>query len=168
MVGIARVIRMVRPSYVVVENVAALLHRGIGTVLGDLAEMGFDAQWSVFSACAFGAPHTRERVFIVANRHEVGRGSLRLGNEREYGVHRGLSSWKTAPRGEWRDVERWAREIVETGGGIIPPAERGGMVDGIPNRLDRIGSLGNAVVPQIAEWIGRRLMEVESCRTPAK
>jgi DNA (cytosine-5)-methyltransferase 1 len=65
----ARIIRVLRPLYVVVENVAALLDRGIGDVLGDLATIGYDAEWEVLSACAFGAPHTRERVFIIANSH---------------------------------------------------------------------------------------------------
>jgi DNA (cytosine-5)-methyltransferase 1 len=62
----ARIIRVLRPAYVVVENVAALLQRGIGTVLADLSRSGFDATWEVLPACAFGASHTRRRLFIVA------------------------------------------------------------------------------------------------------
>lgn len=61
-----RVIRVVRPRYVVVENVAALASRGLDRVLGDLAASGFDAEWEVLPAAAFGAPHIRERVFILA------------------------------------------------------------------------------------------------------
>ena len=62
----ARVVSVVRPRYVLVENVAALLTRGLGDVLGTLASLGYDAEWSVVSACSLGAPHTRERLFIVA------------------------------------------------------------------------------------------------------
>jgi DNA (cytosine-5)-methyltransferase 1 len=62
----ARIIRVLRPRYVVVENVAALLVRGMDRVLGDLARSGYDAEWSCISCCSMGAPHMRERLFIVA------------------------------------------------------------------------------------------------------
>src|SRR5882724_9140205 len=62
----ARIICELRPRYVVVENVAALLERGMGRVLGDLAKIGYDAEWRSFRASNFGAPHRRERIFIVA------------------------------------------------------------------------------------------------------
>src|SRR6185437_4299733 len=55
-----------RPRYAIVENVAALLHRGLGTVLGDLAEIGYDAEWHCIPASAVGAPHRRDRIWIVA------------------------------------------------------------------------------------------------------
>lgn len=61
-----RVIRVVRPRYVFVENVAALLGRGLDIVLGTLAEVGFDAEWTTVRASDTGAPHQRERVFILA------------------------------------------------------------------------------------------------------
>src|SRR6185312_5367478 len=62
----ARIIGELRPRFVVVENVAALLGRGMGRVLGDLAEIGYDAEWQVISAAEMGALHLRERVWIVA------------------------------------------------------------------------------------------------------
>ena len=62
----ARIIRELRPRYVIVENVGALLVRGIDVVLRDLAESGYDAEWDIISAAAVGAPHLRERVWIVA------------------------------------------------------------------------------------------------------
>lgn len=61
-----RIIREVRPRLVIVENVRGLLSLGIGRVLGDLAELGYDAEWTVLSAASQGAPHRRDRVFIVA------------------------------------------------------------------------------------------------------
>lgn len=61
-----RAIRSLRPRHVVVENVAALVGRGMGRVLGDLAALGYDARWGCIRASDAGAPHRRERVFIVA------------------------------------------------------------------------------------------------------
>lgn len=62
----ARIIRELQPRFVLVENVAALLGRGMGRVLGDLAEIGYDAEWEVVSAADVGAPHLRERIWILA------------------------------------------------------------------------------------------------------
>ena len=62
----ARVIRDLRPRVIVVENVAALLSRGVGDVLGDLAALGYDALWQCVRAADAGAPHRRDRLFIVA------------------------------------------------------------------------------------------------------
>ena len=62
----ARVIRLVRPRYVVVENVPPLLGLGLGTVLGDLAALGYDAEWNCVPASAVGAPHPRDRLWILA------------------------------------------------------------------------------------------------------
>jgi DNA (cytosine-5)-methyltransferase 1 len=62
----ARAIGELRPRYVVVENVAALLGRGLERVLGDLAALGYDAEWTVLSAADVGAPHLRERLWITA------------------------------------------------------------------------------------------------------
>lgn len=61
-----RIVRELRPRYVLVENVAALLVRGVDTVLGDLSALGFDAEWGVLRARDVGAPHRRARLFIVA------------------------------------------------------------------------------------------------------
>src|SRR5438067_1727841 len=65
-VEMARIICEVRPRYVYVENSAELLHRGLGSVLGDLARMGFDAQWGVVGGAECGAPQSRPRIWIVA------------------------------------------------------------------------------------------------------
>jgi DNA (cytosine-5)-methyltransferase 1 len=67
----ARVIYEVRPKYVYVENSPMLVHRGLGVVLGQLAEMGFDASWGVLGASDIGAKHHRKRIWIVARRSEL-------------------------------------------------------------------------------------------------
>jgi len=63
----ARIIHEVRPRFVFVENSPMLTSRGLGTVLGDLAAMGFDARWGVLGAADVGAPHQRDRIWIRAN-----------------------------------------------------------------------------------------------------
>lgn len=64
---LVRALRVVRPEHAMLENVAALLNDGMGTVLGDLAESGFDAEWDCVPAESLGAPHERDRVYIVAH-----------------------------------------------------------------------------------------------------
>ena len=80
----ARIIDVVRPRYVLVENVAALLGRGMGRVLGDLSELGYDAEWDCLPAAAFGALHVRNRVFLLAYAKEL------HGDGRD--IHRGSNS----------------------------------------------------------------------------
>ncbi len=67
----ARIIGEVRPRYAFVENSPMLVNRGLGTVLGDLSALGFDAQWGVLSAAEVGAPHLRERIWVVAQRRDI-------------------------------------------------------------------------------------------------
>jgi DNA (cytosine-5)-methyltransferase 1 len=73
----ARIIREVGPRYVLVENSPMLTSRGLGRVVGDLAEMGYDAQWGVLGADDAGAPHRRDRIWIVAHAAQLGRGARR-------------------------------------------------------------------------------------------
>lgn len=76
---IARIIRQVGPGIVFLENVPGLLGAGLGPVLGDLAQMGYDAVWGCFTAAEVGASHKRERVFILANGHSPGRQQISRG-----------------------------------------------------------------------------------------
>ena len=141
----ARIIGDVRPAFVIVENVAALLQRGMERVIGDLARIGYDAEWSVISACSVGAPHVRRRVFIVAYPNSL-HGRKRL--------------WYIAPR-EVKTLQALDREAGPRAGWrarMENPSELYGGSDGLPNRLDRNRVIGNAVVPQIAEEIGKAIM----------
>lgn len=151
----ARIVRVVRPRYVVVENVAALLDRGLGRVLGDLASCGYDAEWDCLSAGAFGAVHFRERIFLVAYPASERRPVLiRGGCESPPLISVGKNPrWQATPLDTRNSALAWLeRESVDE-----PPLH--GTGDGVPYRVDRLGGLGNAVVPQVAEWIARRLME---------
>lgn len=136
----AHAVGRLRPAFVLVENVSGLLSRGMCDVLGDLAALGYDADWSIVSACAVGAPHTRERVFIVAYADSQ-YGQAWLGDRKEN--ERSLSAI-----GDRAGKSCW----VDSFPGVC------GVVDGVPGRVDRLRALGNAVVPHLAEWIGRRLM----------
>lgn len=70
-VEMARIVREVRPRYVFVENSPALTARGLGRVLGDLSALGFDAKWGIVAASDVGAPHRRERIWIVAHANSM-------------------------------------------------------------------------------------------------
>jgi len=134
-----RIVREIRPRYVLVENVPALLARGIDRVLGDLAEIGYDAEWDCLPAAAFGAPHRRDRLFIVAH----------TGRQRSPEHH-------TATSGRKQGV--FDRVAIPSGPSW--PSESGvvRVGDGVPNDVDRIRALGNAVVPQVAEALGQAIM----------
>lgn len=139
-------IAILRPRHALIENVPGLLSRGMGEVLGDLAASGYVAEWSIVSACALGAPHTRERLFIVAHADQTRRQNSegRAGSETCCDERQGFDSHAG------RDV----RVAAWSGAPVVP-----GVADGFPGWMDRNGGLGNAVVPQVAEWIGRRILE---------
>lgn len=80
-----RVIREIRPRFVIVENVPALTGRGLGTVLGDLASCGYDAQWDCISAASIGACHRRDRLFIIAHNTDPHSGRREEQREQEHG-----------------------------------------------------------------------------------
>jgi DNA (cytosine-5)-methyltransferase 1 len=152
--AMADTIRELRPRYVIVENVPALVRDRIafGWILADLAELGFDAEWSLLSACAMGAPHPRERLLLVAYAN-CGDGNERLGTGRELGLARPrrrpcAGQCCRAEAGAWRDRVDWA---VETA--CVDDRN----ADGAAARMVEAG--GNAVVPQVAEHIGRMIME---------
>ncbi len=143
-----RIIREVGPRYVLVENVSALLVRGLERVLGDLAELGYDAEWRVLGACQFGAPHCRERVWIVAYPSGVGRSKVVL-HDLPDKSSRKASFWASAHagplggNGDWKDWE--AKSGIQLVG------------DGFAFGVDRHHAIGNSVVPEEVEWIGRRI-----------
>lgn len=142
-----RIIRELRPRAVVVENTPGLFVRGFGRVLGGLASLGYDAEWSVVSACAVGATHMRKRVFILGYAAEVAKGC----DERQ-----GPSWWRLQMLGNrpGESGTHWATE---------PGVAR--VAYGVSRGMDRNGAIGNAVCPIVSERIGRRI--VEACGTDA-
>jgi DNA (cytosine-5)-methyltransferase 1 len=196
---IVRLIGELRPRYVIVENVANLLsgpskQRGgwFGRVLGDLAECGYDAEWENIPAAALGAPHRRERVWIVAHPMQKRPHARTAGSDRKrpthykkrdskewpvkFGASRGGSALANAAeirqQGQGESIfaicaaaqaDREAVGAVAGGIGQIWSTEPdvGRVANGVPYRVDRLGGLGNAVVPQIPELIGHAILASE-------
>lgn len=142
--AMAGVIAALRPHWVIAENVPGLLKRGLADVLGDLGRLGYRTRPGVASACAVGAPHARERMFILAHTAREGCGPRRSFPRGAVATGGVEPNRFESPRGGW-----WADE---------PRVDR--VAYGLPGRVDRIRALGNAVVPQVAEHIGRLLMAV--------
>jgi DNA (cytosine-5)-methyltransferase 1 len=148
----ARLVCELRPRFVFVENSADLLRRGLGDVLGSLAECGYDAEWSIFSACRMGAPHARDRLFLVAYPN---------GEREKAGGAKG-NGHGAAPHARRVRPEHIHSSALAIGRTVwTAPAGEPGLArvaHGVPNRVDRNDALGNAVVPQIPELIGRAIL----------
>jgi DNA (cytosine-5)-methyltransferase 1 len=182
---VVRAVRMVGPRFTILENVAALLNRGMGTVLGDLAEVGHDAEWHCIPASAVGAPHRRDRIWIVTNpgseQHEgcsaplsgeiaaeLSRASADaasvfgaevVGSEPD-GDHAGAGALESGRQQGPGNVEGAGSQAGQPIGSTWWRAEPnvGRVAHGVPKRVDRLRCLGNAVVPQIPELIGRAIL----------
>ncbi len=142
------VVRAVRPHYVLVENSAALIADAdaFSTILAGLAQVGFDAEWSVLSACAMGAPHTRERLFLVAH-PDRGNGTSWLGTRPGWplpGIGGAAGAWAD-PLDGFVAADGYGRRVADGVSAGLEPA--------------RITALGNAVVPQVVEHIGRLILD---------
>jgi DNA (cytosine-5)-methyltransferase 1 len=140
---IARLVGELRPRYVIVENVAAFLGRGMGRVLGDLAALGFDAEWHCIPAWMVGLPHSRNRVWIVAYPT----------SQRSVACLEGLSPAQLSR--QLGGMARRARVFGVDNPGVCR------VDDGVRPALDGHCALGNAVVPQIPELIGHAIIKAE-------
>ena len=182
-----RIISGLRPKYVIAENVGALTFRGLDAVLGSLAEIGYDAEWQDIRAEDMGAPHRRERIWIIAYPNsEYGE----RGAESQFPPGSSWESWDKPIRGsnEIPDPPIEGLERQESAGGdgresglfaecgrwwAVEPTVCG-VVDGLPDELDayqgrlahksykrveRLKGLGNAIVPQIAELLFRQIKD---------
>ncbi len=168
----ARILGVLRPRYALIENVPGLLtvNRGaaFAEVLGDLAALGYDAEWDSIPAAAFGAPHLRYRVFVVADAFGISRKDGMAAQGGDGQGFAGGGEGENVPDSDTsgRDGRprifgaRWRGEPADSDWWAVEP-DMGRVAHGIPHRVDRLRSLGNAVVPQVAEWIGRRILEAE-------
>ena len=156
---IVRIAGDLRPRFIIVENVAALLsgpaeQRGgwFGRVLGDLARIGYDAWWQSISAAAVGLPHQRKRVWIMAYTDEIGRKAggrvqaILAGQARPWTQGLQMELCRTRSGGT-----RWVPN------GVVCTVD-----NGFSANVDGLGAAGNAVVPQIPEMIGRAILEAEA------
>ena len=202
-------LRVLRPRFALLENVAGHLSLGFDRVLGDLAEIGFDAEWDCIPAAAVGASHRRDRVFLVAYPDDVElRHDRRRGSPEPEGRHVPGESRHDGPAGRVADPARAAaahsdrqldhdadpgpvpaavadpegvavgpglrasgaprlgwgrpRDCGSTGDAWTVEPDVGRVAHGVPARMDRLAALGNAVVPAVAEYLGRMIVEAAS------
>ena len=219
-----RLIEEIKPRYAIIENVSALRSRGLDQVLREISEIGYDAEWHCITAASIGAPHRRDRIWIVAyprdnTRRDSITGSLGRNGEGEleerirtsetteitgssktsetlsdsksklsngnntYSESSKPSSQELGSSGSKRNVsnsnnvgtqiptegkqssqqmlrgssEAWR---IEYGQAWTVEPDVGRVAHGISGRVDRLKQLGNAVVPQIPEIIGRAICQV--------
>lgn len=143
-----RAIRVLQPRVVLIENVMGLVSKGLEEVLDGLAEGGYDAEWDCLSAKGCGAPHQRKRLFIVA-----------------YPECEGLSGrfFERSLSGvESQAFAKFGNRNISCGSWWLENSSDLCLGDGVPLRLARFAAraYGNAVVPQVAERLGHRIMEV--------
>ena len=220
-VEMRRIIKECQPDYAIVENVANLRKTGLASILTDFRALGYDAEWKIISASQVGAPHRRNRIWIVAYPSDPRAESLRKWEGPTFEVFGdyepahtdGLDlrvqpkPWfgqeKTLPGGDGQAGEvahpgsarhegaggcksghteyaRHSRDHIW--GGVSPQPGVHRMDDGLPSWVDeahnarglhgarekerqaRVKALGNSLVPQIARWIGLRIVEREKER----
>ena len=207
----ARIVGEFRPRYVIVENVSALLSRGLDRVLGTLASLGYDAEWHCIPASAIGAPHRRDRMWIVAHTSSIGWAERNICDpeingqsfsKRETAVtaksseahtlmadpkserckkgcefrYDQQSEWLASSRKDVSDalcarLERYGNSTIGIEKAFaafsgscwwsVEP-DVGRVANGVPARTHRLKALGNAVVPQIPELIGRAIAAREA------
>jgi len=179
-------ISVLRSSIIILENVPNVVNLGLPEICGAMAKIGYDMQWGIVSASSMGAPHLRRRWFAVAypnSEHLRIQQKLRQHKEKIFASGNGAardaayptcnsSPSKCITEGMGKISMQKTRRIQKFVGGDTRgihagnywegfPTEPGlcRRDDGIPDRVDRIRSLGNSIVPQCAEYIGRLIVD---------
>lgn len=138
----ARVVGEVNPRYVWLENVPAILSGYWWRVIGDLSRLGYDSRWGVFSACAVGHPHTRERVFLLANARRLGR------KAEEPGLGECSKGWESLVPPAANRATRISR---------LPEPTIHRIPDGLAGYMGEVGAIGNGQVPGVVRFAWRVL-----------
>ena len=170
---LVRIIRLVRPKFVILENVAAILNNGLGIVLGELAEAGFDCEYACIPASALGACHKRDRFWLVAYPESFrrrGRNTEKcsiqerpiLSRESERGEMGGKTQrCRVNPSSiRWQNKQNTRQLDPDWRGYVSQPTLRRGN-DGLSNRVHRLKALGNSIVPQVAAIPLQRVLDLE-------
>jgi DNA (cytosine-5)-methyltransferase 1 len=186
-----RLIKETQPRWVIAENVSVLRSRGLEEVLRSLAEIGYDAEWHCIPASAVGAPHRRDRIWIVAypNGNDRRSGSSTKSSKRHSRMESGSSSAglverETQPPMAYTSSEGLEGQRLRTSsaeqeqslptsiGCVVRVITRsnqwntepnvGRVANGVSGRVDRLKQLGNALVPQIVTIIGSAILEAEN------
>ena len=141
-----RVLGVVRPKFAIIENVANIINRGLERVICDLTRIGYDCEWQMLEGYQVGLPHKRRRIFIIAYPN-----SLR----QKYNFQKKIQGFEPVPRQLYRSTQ----DIVGRWDLCEPLVYRSGL--GIPNWVDRIKGLGNAIVPQVAYKVMKMIKECD-------
>lgn len=147
---VKRLLQEIKPTWFVGENVIGHVTLGLDTVLFDLENIGYSWQPFVIPACAVNAPHRRDRVFIIAHSNE---------KRSECFTEEQIFRFSNIQRELSRSNQNWS------GGWNLSRPRVHRVGHGIPNWMDRIGALGNAVVPQQIYPIFKYIMEIEGIKT---
>lgn len=165
-----RIVQEIRPAWVIGENVAGFIRMALDDCCADLEAAGYEVQPVVIPACAVDAEHRRDRVWIIAHAdrkqyksrtHEIGKQITK-----EFSSDASGLSWGYGVNDDVKELRDGA-EGGKTGSAIRPhqcwppEPEMGRVAYGVSGGVDRLKGLGNAVVPQIPEIIGKAIMEVE-------
>ncbi len=174
----ADIISKLRPRYAIMENVGALTIRGLDAVLSSLTEIGYSCEWQDIRAEDMGAPHRRERIWIVAypsgrrwresKNAKVCRDGLSdsfINSSSNEKLANANSSRRKIFRGIWKQgtesrTKKKAFNKHRTGDRENPwtiEPDVGRLANGVSNRVDRLKGIGNSIVPQIAELLFNRI-----------
>lgn len=184
-----RIIDMVRPRIAIAENVTAITQKGRGMdiVLSSLSKIGYDVEWIDVRASDEGAPHKRERIFFVAYPNKihtngkfgnVEKEKRKTSREIQHQTKHSNEPWNPNPIDDGTRCESTDTNTMESNGMFECGSRKNGRVhtenywqrtpiepplcrvdDGISNRVDRLRALGNAIVPQCSETIGKCIMQ---------
>lgn len=151
-----RIVEEIRPRFVFAENSPNLRTRGLGTIIEGLASLGYGVRWGVLGAWHLGAPHKRNRMWLVADSGSFGHGNtqkeLRTGR---YSVEYGGGKVSNA-NGSGCEEQRWAiadetqHPALECGGWWESEPAVGRVAHGVADRVDRLKAIGNGQVPIVA------------------
>jgi len=184
-------ISALRPKYAILENVRGHLSLGFQTVLGEMASIGYDARWDCIPAAALGAPHLRDRLFIVARPSRSKQPGIMADGDNARSWDALCTRWDApwhgsafvansndsrsgAPKCQMEskqsancskrehsfDEPCGCRQTDQSWRHWETEPHVGRVANGIPHRVDRLRGLGNAVVPQVAEYIGRLITQL--------
>jgi DNA (cytosine-5)-methyltransferase 1 len=143
-----RIIKKSKPSWIIIENVPGVVGMELDNMLFDLDIEMYKAETLILPACAANAPHRRDRVWIIAHDYRK-RCDCRMYFGEDGHLQENIIGNIKALQQEWKKLKPIAWETCTAKDWLQINADFGGTNDGLPYRLDRLKSLGNAIVPQV-------------------
>ncbi len=169
-----RVIKDIKPKFIIGENVFGIIKLALDQVLSDLENCGYITETFVIPACAKNAPHRRDRVWIIAYQKTIQNKLIRYYNALEKGSKSTDSKavvlsnttcqrWQKCQHATINDKSlRNYRRTSKSRNYWQTEPRVGRVLDGVPHRMDRIKGLGNAIVPQVTEELIKAILKLNS------